>query len=493
MKNLKYLTLLVGLTLFSCEEDALDKPLLSNLTAGTFPESESDAVLATNAIYNSLREWNIHTGGFPLLDIMSDQVTKGSNPGDGTAIAPYENFTHTASEGSTERWYKTLYKAIRRANLVITKVPEIEFTDDNLKIRLEAEARFLRAFYYSKLVRGYGDVPLVLETDPPLDLGKTATEEIYDQVIFPDLQFAVDNLPEKSDYDTEDMGRATKGAAKSLLARLYLFLGDYTNAETYAMEVINSDQYDLEDDFADAFSEDNEFGVESVFEVGALPLGFGQGGNQYANTWAIRGTPNRGWGFGRPAYSWILMMQANDDPRMDASVIFLGEVLDGVETLGDASTPDTTRADGEIVEIEVYNQKVWHSGEGTQGSFGFNMRVIRYADVLLMAAEALNENDKTAQALTYLNQVRQRARGGDNTILPDITATDKATVREAIANERNYELAFEGLRFWDLVRTDRAEEVLGPLGFIPNKNELFPIPQSEVDISEGRIGQNPGY
>lgn len=427
------------------------------------------------------------------MDIMSDQVTKGSNPGDGTAIAPYDNFTHTASEGSSERWYKTLYRAIRRANLVINNIDKLTFNDEDYKNRLIAECRFLRAFFYSKLVRGFGDVPVVLVTDPSLDLGKTPVDEIFSTVIWPDLEYSLENLPEKSEYSDEDAGRATKGAARALMARLYLFNGDFVNAEKYALEVINSSEYELEPNFSDVFSADHEHGIESIFEVGALPFAFGQGGNQYANTWGIRGTPNRGWGFGRPAYPWIAMMDANQDPRMDASVIFLGEVLDGVETAGDGNTPDTTIVDGEIVEIEVYNQKVWHPGPGTIDSYGFNMRLIRYADVLLMAAEALNENDKPAQALVHLNSVRERARGGDATILPDVSTLDKAQLRQAIENERDYELAFEGLRFWDLVRTGRAEDVLGTLGYQPGKNELFPIPQSEVDISEGKIGQNNGY
>ncbi|VXD12288.1 RagB/SusD family nutrient uptake outer membrane protein [Marinoscillum sp. 108] len=493
MKSLKYT--FIGLVFFfsACEEN-LEKPLLGSLTAGTFPQSESDAILAVNGVYNSLRVWNIHTGGFPLLDIMSDQMIKGSNPGDGTAIAPYDNFSHTATEGSGDRWYKTLYQAIRRANLVINEVPNAEIVmDEELRVRIVAEARFLRGYFYSQLVQGFGAVPLVLVTDPALDLTKTSAEEIFNQVIYPDLLHAAEFLPEKSEYSADEAGRATKGAAKALLARLYLFNGDFVNAEKYALEVIASAQYELEPNFADAFSYDHEFGVESIFEIGALPFPFDQGGNQYGNTMGIRGTPNRGWGFGRPAYPWILMMQANNDPRMDASIIFLGEVLDGVETGGDASTPDTTRVDGDIVEIEVYNQKIWHPGPGTNESFGHNKRIIRYADVLLMAAEALNENNKPAEALVYLNEVRERARGGNAGILPDITVTDQAALRLAIENERNYELAFEGLRFWDLVRTNRAETVLGPLGFVKDKNELFPIPQSEVDISEGRISQNKGY
>jgi hypothetical protein len=125
--------------------------------------------------------------------------------------------------------------------------------------------------------------------------------------------------------------------------------------------------------------------------------------------------------------------------------------------------------------------------------WGHNRRIIRYADVLLMAAEALNENGKSGQALSYLNLVRARAREGNTSILPDITTTDQEQLRQEIYAERRREFFLEGLRFWDLVRTDRAESVLGGKGFVKNKHEYFPIPQSEIDISEGVITQNPNW
>ena len=148
---------------------------------------------------------------------------------------------------------------------------------------------------------------------------------------------------------------------------------------------------------------------------------------------------------------------------------------------------------GNIVEIECYNQKVWHPGSDTRDSWGFNRRLIRYSDVLLMYAEALVENGKENDALSFINNVRERARGDNPDVLPEITTTDKDELIDIIMQERHQELALEGLRFWDLVRRDRAEEELGEFGFIKNKNELLPIPQSEIDISEGRIVQNPGY
>jgi hypothetical protein len=216
-------------------------------------------------------------------------------------------------------------------------------------------------------------------------------------------------------------------------------------------------------------------------------------GNQYANTQGVRGTPNRGWGFNRPSLDLQNSFEPGD-PRMDATIIFLGEVLDGVEIRGDGSTPDEIKDDqGNVIEIECYNQKVWIPGETTVTQWGHNRRLMRYADVLLMAAEALNENDDPTGALIYLNRVRERARQGNGSILPDITETDKDALRDLIILERRHELALEGHRFWDLVRTGKAPEFLGPLGFVEGKHELLPVPQTEIDISQGLLEQNPNW
>jgi hypothetical protein len=184
------------------------------------------------------------------------------------------------------------------------------------------------------------------------------------------------------------------------------------------------------------------------------------------------------------------------DPRLESTIIFLGEVLDGVVISGSGDTPDVTyvpSSSTEIAEIESYNQKVWTPGTNVDTQHDHNRRLLRYADVLLIAAEASNENGKSAQALTYLNQIRARAREGNTTILPDITETNKDQLRDIILHERRVELALEGHRFWDLVRTNKAAQVLGPLGFQANKNELLPIPQTERDLTSGRLEQNPNY
>jgi hypothetical protein len=484
---------LISLLILSSCEDFLEKPPQGMLTQETFPTTANDAELAVNAVYNTLRIPNFNSGLFPILDIMSDDANKGSNPDDAAnAIGPYDRFEHVATEGSLLRWWNTLYEGIKRANVVIEIVPDIAM-DLTLQNRNIAEASFLRALFYFDMVRAWGGVPIITSTEPSADATRATKAEVF-SLIEDDLLFAIANLPEKSGYgNPADLGRATKGAAKSLLARVYLFQQNFADAASLTLEVINSGEYNLEMNFEDANSVLGEHGIESVFEVGAFGQeGIQNGGNQYANVQGVRGTPNRGWGFNRPTMDLINAFEPND-PRMNATIIFLGEVLDGVPIMGDGSTPDETTDSHGNIELETYNQKVWTPGSNVPPSHGHNRRIIRYADVLLMAAEALNEVGNPGQALVYLNLVRERARQGNNTILPDITETDQTLLRDIIYNERRVELALEGQRFWDLLRTGQAQSVLGPLGFTINKDELLPLPQDEIDLTQGRLEQNPGW
>jgi tetratricopeptide (TPR) repeat protein len=486
-------TLIVALIMVSGCEDFLDKPLQGELTQSSFPTSAEDALLATNAVYNILRVNSYNQGLFPILDIMSDDGRKGSNPADAAStVGPYDNFTHIPTEGNISRWWSTLYEGVKRANVVIEKVPVITM-DDSQKNFYLGQAYFLRALFYFDLVRAWGGVPLVTTTSPAVGMPRASKPEVYDLIKI-DLQQAIQFLPEKSDIASADLGRASKGAAKSLLAKVYLFDGDFANAEKYAMEVINSGQYALETNFEDANSEAGKLGVESIFEVVALPFeNLASGGNQYANIQGVRGTPNRGWGFNRPSVNLQDSFEPND-PRLELTVIRLGEVLDGVVIAGDGQTPDETRdANNVLIETECYNQKVWTPGVNVPTQFGHNRRMIRYADVLLIAAEALNQNNKPADALIQLNKVRERARGGNGAILPDIVTTDKTQLDNVIFNERRHELAMEGHRLWDLIRTGRAQTALGPLGFTANKDEFLPIPQSEMDLTQNSWDQNPGW
>lgn len=495
MKNIifRYCTIILCVVLFStsCNKDFLQISPQGSITDALFPTTANDAKSTINAVYANMRNWSYWSGGFPILDIISDDAVKGSSPSDAGRLDLIDNFQFTATFSDIDPWYSALYKAVKAANVVIEKVPAIEM-DANLKTRYIAEASFLRAMFYFNLVRAFGDVPKVTTINPPLKLLRSPKQEIYNEIIIPDLKLAIDNLPEKKTYSADDLGRASKGAAKSLLAKVYLYLNDFENAEKYVLEVITSNVYSLEPVYTDAFSLAGQWGVESVFEVGARPFDgdFILGGNQYANTQGVRGDPNKGWGFNRPSVNLINFF-APEDVRKKGTIIFLGDVIDGITITGDISTPDFTYVDEAhtiIKEQETYNRKVWVPGTGTTSEYGYNVRVLRYAEILLIAAEVLNENNKSSEALIYLNLVRKRAG-----FMTDITDSNKASLRIKIWDERRAELAMEGDRFFDLVRTGQAEAVLGPLGFKKGKHELFPIPQNEIDLSEGTLTQNPGW
>jgi hypothetical protein len=488
--------LLCALILIAGCKDYLQIDPQGALTQTSFPVSSSDALQATNAVYAAVRNWYYNSGGYPILDIMSDDSYKGSNTNDQlSTVGAYDNFTFNSTGDGLDRWWATLYQGIRWANVVIEKVSPISM-DTTLRNRYVGEARFLRGLFYFDLVRAWGGVPEVTSSEPPLHLGRATSEEIY-SLIVSDLQYAETHLTTKSELISSDQGRATSGAADALLAKVYLFQKDFVNAEKYALKVIQSNEYSLEPRFIDANGVNGNNRVESIFEVGALGVeDFNGGGAQYANTQGVRGSPNRGWGFNRPSIDLRKSFEPGD-PRLKGTIIDLGDTLDGVYIKGDPDPANDPVAIlnsiGDTINIQCYNQKVWTPGNDTPTQWAHHRRLIRYADVLLMAAEALNENGKQADVLTYLNQVRKRARGGNISILPDVSITDKNLLRDKILLERRHELALEGERFWDLVRTGKAAAVLGPLGFVPGKHELLPIHQSEIDISQGSLTQNPNY
>jgi hypothetical protein len=492
-------TQLLGFTFvflfFGCSKDFLQKDPQGDLTQASFPTSQSDALLATNAVYATLRDWDYNSGGYPILDIMSDDAYKGSNTNDQiSTVGPYDNFTMNSTQDGLDRWWASLYQGIKRANVVIEKVPAIKM-DTVLRNRYLAEARFLRGLYYFDLVRAWGGVPIVTDLNPPVKLARSTKEEVYG-LVKSDLLYSIQYLTLKTSQPSADAGRATKEAAEVLLGKVYLFLQDFPNAEKYLLPVINSNVYGLEPVFTDANGVNGNNGIESVFEVGALAAeSFEGGGAQYGNVQGVRGAPNRGWGFNRPSVDLRKSFEPGD-PRLKGTIIDLGDVIDNVTISGETIPADPvviTNASGDTINIQCYNRKVWTPGTTTITQWSWHRRLIRYADVLLMASEALNENGNSSQALVYLNMVRARARQGNPAILPDVTVTDKNSLRDKIYLERRHELALEGFRFWDLVRTGNAPKILGPLGFVQGKHELLPIHQTEIDISQGTLTQNPNY
>lgn len=474
-------------SLLACKQEFLEKKPLGQLTSDNFFQTEQHAIWATNAVYAHLRAWQVHVFSYiGMTDIPSDDADKGSTPNDANFLNEMDNFTYDAGNLAPLTQWQGFYQGIYRANLAIDHIPQIEM-DEQLKARLIGENKFLRAYFYFCLVRWFGDVPLIIHPLQPDEYkqARTPLAEVYAQ-IEQDLLDAIAVLPKKSAYPPADLGRATQGAAQALLAKVYLTRHDFAQAEIYCMEVINSGEYALFPDYARLFLPEGENSEESVFEVQATALETGGGGSQYNEVQGVRGTPNLGWGFNRPSDALVAAYEPGD-PRRDATILYVGEVLPD----GSAIVEDNPN-----ILNERYNQKAWVPNHpGGNGNGPGNIRILRYADVLLMAAEALNENGRPQQALTYLNRVRARARGNRHNVLRDITTTEQEALRRIIWHERRVELAMEQHRWFELARQGRLAEAMQAVGknFVPGKHELFPIPQSEIDLSGGLLQQNPGY
>lgn len=485
IRILSVLVALLAIT-FSCNE-VLDRTPQGVYTLDNFFQTEEQGVQSVNAIYNQLRDWQVHVFSFiGMTDIVSDDSEKGSFPSDGFFLQEVEDFEHTASNVAPGSVWDGYYVGIFRANLAIANLPEIPEMDEALRARLIGEARFLRGYFYFNLVRWFGDVPLILEPFPAdFAIPRTGQDEVYAQ-IEADLLAAAAVLPQKSAYSSADLGRATKGAAEAVLAKVALTRGNYQEAADYALGVIADGQYSLAPSYTSIFSRPGENGPGSIFEVQAAALETGGAGSQYNEVQGVRGTPNLGWGFNNPSNDLIAAFEPGD-PRREATIIYVGEVLPD----GSAIVQDNPNIVG-----ERYNQKAFVVDHpGGNGNGPGNIRIFRYADLLLIAAEALNELNRAGEALPLLEQVRARARGGNSRILPPVTTTNQAELRAAILRERRVELALEQHRWFDLVRTGRAATVMQALGknFVAGKHELFPIPQSEIDLSEGALTQNSGY
>ncbi len=467
--------------------DFLEKEPLGLITEDAYFKTPEHAVEAVNAVYNMLRRWEVHVFSYiGMTDIISDDADKGSTPTDASFLLELDNFSFNSTNIAPLTVWQGYYRGIHRANVAIERIPQIEM-NAALRDRLVGEAKFLRGYFYFNLVRWFGDVPLITKPLTPDEFKqpRTPKEQVYAQII-KDFEEAAAALP--ATYPPADRGRVTRGSANGMLAKVYLTLGDFQRTEQYALAVINSGTYALFPNYERLFQQEGQMSSESVFEVVTTADQQGLGGSQYNEVQGVRGVPNLGWGFNRPSDDLIRAYEPGD-PRREATILYVGEVLpDGSAIVED--NPETIN--------ERYNQKAWvpRRPDGRNGAGGGNIRILRYADVLLMAAEALNENGKTQEALTYLNQVRTRARGTrPASVLPNVTVTDRAQLRQRIWQERRVELAMEQQRWFDLLRQGRAGDVMKALGknFQEGKHELFPIPQNEVDLSGGLITQNPNY
>ena len=485
----------------ACKKDFLDRKPLVGASEENFYRNQADAISAINAAYAPLQFEISPAGHFRWIwgDIMSDDAIKGgSGDNDANELLQLETFRGPTNTSNLESEWSANYEGIYRANVVLEKVPGIEM-DANLKTRILGEAHFIRAWFFYNLVTIFGGVPLADHVLAPSEynLPRADAAQVW-ALIESDLQTAASSLPLRSGYALEDLGRVTKGTAQSLLAKSYLWQKRWAEAEAVANEVIQSNEYQLVADYTTIFTQAGENNAESVFEIQYMNASGGNWGKNNANEGTFSPVFQRargqfeGFGFNIPTEDFVqeFFKEGIEDPRLKSTVFRVGDAM------GDRGifTKDATGG----YPHNYYSKKyfTYKSEDATLGdpnpNGGTNDRVIRFSDVLLMHAEAAAQNGNEAGARTSLNRVRARARGNVAGILPDINASGQ-TLLEAIYRERRIELGLEGHRFFDLVRTGRAQATLGPLGYMEGTHNLFPVPQSQVQATNGAIRQNPGY
>ena len=468
----------------SCSDEFLDVDSFDEDSENFF-NSEQDYQDALIAAYDLLQSTYLNV---MLGEIASDNTLAGGESAtDVPGIQEIDDMVHTPVNQQLQDIWGWMFSGVNRANYILEFKDKTDFAGKNIVL---AEATFLRAYYYFELVKWFGDVPLAV--DQRLLFGdqdiveRTPAAQVYAQ-IEQDLLFAIENLP-----DTQaETGRVTKGAARALLGKAYLYQDKFTEAANVLNDLINSGTYQLLTDYSTMFENDNENNIESVFEVQYTDIegaGFGclqcSEGNIAVGFNGIRNYSGpvfeSGFSFNVPTAEAYQAFEPQD-LRRDVAIL-------DIEAWANANT-DVSYDIG-FEHTGYYNRK-YLARQGDLNTPDANLtnpnnyRSIRFADVLLMAAEALNRGQiSDTRAQVYLNRVRGRAG------LTSAAETGQA-LTEVIYQERRLELMGEGHHFFDLVRTQRAASAI--TGFVSGKHELFPIPNIEIELAGNRWSQNPGY
>ncbi len=480
----------------------LDKEPVGQYTPASFYQNATQAVQAVNAAYQPLTFTNaLNNPLWVFGDVASDDAVAG-HPGDQPSIDNIDQFNYNATNGNLNAEWGNFYQGITACNLVLDNVPAINM-DTTLRNRILGEAKFLRAWYYFMLINIYGDVPLVTSYLNPnqLQVPKTAAATIYASLIEPDLKWAMTVLPKNYNNSNADIGRVTWGAAASLLSKVYLYQQDWDSSLIYSQQVIASNQYSLMPVYRQDFDADHKNNSESIFEVQMLSGQSPQTGDAL-NQW-FAPAQDGGYYHDAPTQSFVNEFEQTAggiyDPRLDYTIgrdgmpWFNGEIF----SASWSNTGYLTRK---------YQQPFSEIPISLKGDGSCDYLAIRYADVLLWNAEALNESGQSGAALIPLNMVRKRAREsylydsslvGYGTIppglLPDVTATDQTTLRGDIQHERRVEFGFEFHRYFDIIRWGAAyaNRVMidsaasaGTAGFNYTANRHFLLPQIELQTDQ---------
>lgn len=502
-KQLVPLAVVVALPFFiSCQKFLDRKPLQATLE--DIPGAlDGQAKGLYGAIRNSASEPFIGDGmqNIPWIAMngfRSDDAEIVADPGASAWRQTYDNFQYTKDDWGAGLYWDKHYVMIGQCNSVLNTADINNFTDERSMVN-RAEARFFRAYTYFDMVRTFGDVPIIdfIITKPTDNEVEKSPSTMVWAFIDEDLAFAEQYLPVS--WEAKYAGRLTKGAAKSLRAKALLYNQQWNQALGLLKEVIALEDaagYGLLTDYWRVFKEEGELQQESVFEIQASKVS-GDGNiywSRLGQSQGVRGSGNwdLGWGWNTPTQTLVNAYETGDK-RKDATILYSNQSDGGVNTGGYGLTvPNLTNA--RYWNKKVYNrfERYIEAGLGTPNNEAqntwINHRVIRYSDVLLMAAEAANEvggGTNGTDAAAWVNRVRQRAG------LDPVTFTSQAAMRDIIKQERRIEFAMEYERFFDLVRWGDAIEVLGPLGY-QNRHRYFPIPTPALNANP-KLTQNPDW
>lgn len=481
--KLKYISISFLLLLFASCEDDLNVAQQDAQTEEDFLNNPANAVQLINGVYNKQLDYNMYSFSWiGMTSITSDDADKGSSVADtGADKNKMDNLTFNSNDISFQDVWNGRYEGIYRANNAIFYLDKLAI-NATLKNQLIGEAKFLRALFYFDLVRCYGGVPIVVDK---IDINnadlinqvvytRKSKAETYAQIEL-DLIDAISKLPLKGQYSSQDLGRATKGAAQALLAKAYLYQQKWQLAYNLSGDVIGSSQYNLLPNYANVWRESGENGMESIYEVQATLT---NGLRDYTNVQGPRGTPDLGWGFNTPSSS-LESAYESGDLRKNATILYrnAGVLWDGFPTSAGWNNPK--------YNYKAYQSQIAESWNGDKGSTAKNLRILKYSDVLLIRAEAAFQLNFIPDALDKVNKIRVRA---------GLASLTSVTLQD-IYKERRLEMAMEHDRWFDLVRTGQAQAAMLADGktFVVGVHELFPIPNTEIIKSGNRLFQNGGY
>ncbi|MDR0422929.1 MAG: RagB/SusD family nutrient uptake outer membrane protein [Proteiniphilum sp.] len=561
MKHLFIISTFISLITFAGCSDFLEEDVRGKENLDTYFQNEAEAVSFVNGCYSALKYddwWQVNT-----LWLLSDMCSDDCWMGNTSQASDYHSLSHFQSTGQSNglisNFWQYRYKGILKCNIAIERIPEAPIVNEKMKERLLAEARFLRAYFYFELVKNFGGVPLItgfLMPEEVEGITRAEADRVY-TFIEADLNAAAAALPQRSEYSPADRGRATRGAALGLLGKAYLYQEKWEEARTALKTIILDDdepaEYALLPDFGDVWSVDHNNSVESLFEVQYMYDGvYSLGGSMTVITGARNG-PGDGWSWCQPtSHLEKAFLDAGDTERLKWTVIKSGcTEIAGEDNFGifieNSKKMDTYGSylekygwdeDCYIIDPKDHksariNRKFFVPVDKRPEVYNINKiplnhRILRYADVLLMYAEACNEaggEGADAQARRALNEVRRRAKLGDVA-----ESVGGSALRKAIREERRLELALEHNRLYDIRRwsDDNGKKMIcnlmGPDGsfvkyntsetsappdrferenqgeasdkgitFDEERDLLFPIPLYEITMSNGSIRQNPGW